>query len=129
MCKADSQSTLSILDPHDTVDNCTTLNENKVRHIVRVLRKKIGLSLAGFDVVIDNNSGHHAVIDINVYPGYDNFPNFFEHLLDCINETVNNRTDYCNGYHEDIMGYHKMNGLINVGLDPVRYGVTGMNIN
>lgn len=111
-----------------------TLNENKVKHIARVLRKKIGLLLAGFDVVIDNTSGHHAVIDINVYPGYDNFPNFFEHLLDCINETVNNRTyvysnGESNGYHDDIMGYQKANGLINVGLDPVRYGVTGMNIN
>lgn len=132
VCKADSQSTLSILDPHDTAGNTMTLNENKVKHIVRVLRKKIGLLLAGFDVVIDNTTGHHAVIDINVYPSYDSFPNFFKHLLDCINETVNRTNGHsngdCNGF-EDIMECHKINGLMNVGIDPVRYGVTGMNIN
>lgn len=96
-----------------------TLNEDKVKLIVRVLRKRIGLLLFGFDVVIDNTTGNHAVIDINVYPSYDNFPNFYEHLLDCVDETVN-RTSYsngdCNRFHEDIMACHKMNGLINVGV-------------
>lgn len=110
-----------------------TLNEDKIRTIIRALRKKIRLLLAGFDVVIDNITGSHAVIDINVYPGYDSFPNFFKHFLDSIDEVVSHKTDKVyangehNGIHDDNCGY-KMNGLINVGLDPVKYGVTGMNI-
>lgn len=113
-----------------------TVHEDKIKHIIRVLRKKINLLLAGFDVVIDNLTGNHAVIDINVYPSYDNFPNFFEHLLECIDETVSKKNNvvYRNGgsvgiYGEECMGCHKFNGLINVGMDPVRYGVTGSNIN
>lgn len=132
VCKANSQSTLSILDPHDQPDITMTVNEDKIKRIIRVLRKKINLLLAGFDVVIDNVTGNHAVIDINVYPSYDNFPNFFDHLLDSIDEAVGKKvngvhSNGCNDYFEDFTGCHK-NGLINVGTDPVGYGVTGMNI-
>ncbi|KAJ0176144.1 hypothetical protein K1T71_008318 [Dendrolimus kikuchii] len=132
VCKADSQSTLSILDPHDQADITMTLEEEKLKHIIRVLRKRIGLILAGFDIVIDNRTGNHAVIDINVYPSYDNFPNFFEHLLYSIDDAVRKNhfvsTSEYNGVCDASEGY-KINGLINVGLDPVEYGVTGMNIN
>lgn len=132
VCKADSQSTLSILDPHDKSDIIMTLNEEKVKHIISVLRKRIGLILAGFDVVIDNVSGNHAVIDINVYPSYDNFPNFFEHLLESIDDAVKRKNVHRNGDCKsisDISEDHKMNGIMNVGLDPIKCGVTGMNIN
>ncbi|KPJ06534.1 Inositol-tetrakisphosphate 1-kinase [Papilio machaon] len=54
VCKADSRSTLSILDPHDKPDIKLTLDENKIKPIIRLLREKIGLLLTGFDVVIDN---------------------------------------------------------------------------
>lgn len=113
-----------------------TLNEDKIRTIIKVLRKEIGLLLAGFDVVIDNVTGNHAVIDINVYPSYDNFPNFFENLLNCIDEMVNissmgngefNEDDFI-GFREDILDRHTMNGLINVAMD-VNKGIRGMNIN
>lgn len=112
-----------------------TLNEDKIRTIVKVLRKKIGLLLAGFDVVIDNATGNHAVIDINVFPSYDNFPNFFENLLNCIDEMVDRSSrsngefneDEINGFRDDFVDSHIMNGLINVAVD-VNKGVTGMNI-
>ncbi|XP_028171338.1 inositol-tetrakisphosphate 1-kinase-like [Ostrinia furnacalis] len=133
VCKADSQSTLSILDPHDKADIRMTPNEDKIRSVIRVLRKKIGLLLAGFDVVIDNCSGDHAVIDINVFPSYDNYPDFFEHFLDCIDESANRtcseHNGECNGVNEDYSSSHLLNGLMNVGLEPSRFGVTGMNIN
>lgn len=119
------------MDPHDKADIRITPNEDKIKSIIRVLRKKIGLLLAGFDVVIDNVSGNHAVIDINVFPSYDNFPNFFEHLLDSINE-LSDRSVNSNGDCEvfcDCTDNQAVNGLYNVGLDPVRCGVTGMNIN
>lgn len=136
VCKADSQSTLSILDPHDKADNKMTLDENKIKTIIRVLRNKIGLLLAGFDVVIDNTFGHHAVIDINVFPSYDHFPNFFEHLLDCIDESVNKTSngDSCYGNisvesENDYICNYTPNGLVNVGRNQHQLHVTGMNIN
>ena len=107
------------------------VDEDKIKTIIRVLRKKIGLILAGFDVVVENSTGNHAVIDINVFPSYDNFPNFFEHLLDCIQETVNKSLDNDNltdcGRIDEVITY-RYNGLINIG-GTYNYGVIGMNIN
>lgn len=106
------------------------LDEVKVRHIIRVLRKEIGLLLMGFDVVLDNETGNHAVIDINVFPSYDNFPNFFEHFLDCLDATVNgvDISNVSNGdSKEEFEETSNCNGLINVGTQP-HIGVTGMYI-
>ncbi|KAI5638178.1 inositol 1, 3, 4-trisphosphate 5/6-kinase domain-containing protein [Phthorimaea operculella] len=129
VCKADSQSTLSILDPYDHSDLKMTLDEQKVRHIIQVLRKEIGLLLAGFDVVLDKATGQHAVIDINVYPSYDNFPNFFEHLLESIDELVEKKNcEYRNGSLNECDLTDSQNGYINVALGP-SYGVSGMNVN
>ncbi|KAM3962061.1 inositol-tetrakisphosphate 1-kinase [Aphomia sociella] len=126
VCKADSQSTLSILDPHDKAGITMSINEDIIKNIIKVFRREIGLLLAGIDIVIDNQSGNHAVIDINVYPNYDNFPNFFEHLLDCVDETVSKK-QYCNGDHEECLDSQQMNGFVNVGTSIG--GVTGININ
>lgn len=123
VCKADSQSTLSILDPHDKADVTMSINEDVIKTIIRVLRKEIGLLLAGFDVVIDNQTGHHAVIDINVFPSYDSFPNFFEHLLECIDEMVRRRNS------KDCVATYRINGVVNVGTCTSNYCVTGMNVN
>ncbi|ERL85741.1 hypothetical protein D910_03156 [Dendroctonus ponderosae] len=46
------------------------------------------MDLLGIDVVIENTSGRYAIIDVNAYPGYDGFPNFFDALLDCISKKV-----------------------------------------
>ncbi|CAF4842750.1 unnamed protein product [Pieris macdunnoughi] len=112
--KACSQSTLSILDPNEAQSE-KDIDEDKVRMIIKVLRRRIGLLLLGFDIVIDNWTGNHALIDINVFPSYDTFPNYFENLLDCIEENVKNIEN-------------SFNGLINVGSNTIS-GVTGMNIN
>lgn len=91
VCKADSQSTLSILDPHDAtnLEQRPALDLCKVEAIIRVLRHELNLLLFGIDIVIDNATNHYAIIDINVYPGYEGFPNFFEHLVDSIDDMVN----------------------------------------
>lgn len=90
VCKADSQSTLSILDPQDKphAELKVPIDEGKVQTIIKILRKHLDLLLVGFDIVIDNITGDFAIIDINYYPGYDNFPNYFEHLINCIDEEV-----------------------------------------
>ncbi|OWR50107.1 putative inositol 1,3,4-triphosphate 5/6 kinase [Danaus plexippus plexippus] len=127
VCKADSNSTLSILDPHDKSDIRMTLDEDKIRTIIRILRRKIGLVLVGFDVVIDNVSGNHAVIDINVFPSYDSFPNFFELLIESIEDTVSRSGNM--DISDDIVEDHTLNGLVNIGDSHASYSVIGMNIN
>lgn len=69
--KSDSSSSLNILDPDD-VESATTgvqADPDKLSTIVSTVRRELGMSLLGIDVVVENNTGRHAVIDINAYPG------------------------------------------------------------
>ncbi|XP_014235928.1 inositol-tetrakisphosphate 1-kinase-like [Trichogramma pretiosum] len=59
--------------------------------IVKKITKLFGLILVGVDVVIENHSGKYAIIDVNVFPGYDGYPEFFEHLVDSIRELLKNK--------------------------------------
>lgn len=66
--KADSTSSLSILDPGENITSYPP-DPEKFRDIVCVLRTELGMSLLGVDVVIENWTGRYAIIDINAYPG------------------------------------------------------------
>lgn len=90
--KADSTSSLSILDPGDLELSTIQPDASKLQQIVYVLRRKLGMSLMGIDVVIENGSGRYGIIDINAYPGYDGYPNFFQSLMNLILETINHHT-------------------------------------
>lgn len=87
--KADSRSTLSILDPCDLNFETVKPDSERLNEIVSTIRKELGMSLLGIDVIIENHSGKYAIIDINAYPGYDGFPNFCEALVQCIEDTIN----------------------------------------
>ncbi|KAJ9589652.1 hypothetical protein L9F63_017141 [Diploptera punctata] len=87
--KADSTSSLSILDPDDRELSTIQPEASKLQQIVRVVRRKLGMSLMGIDVVIENGSGRYGIIDINAYPGYDGYPNFFQSLMNLILEMIN----------------------------------------
>ncbi|XP_063216966.1 inositol-tetrakisphosphate 1-kinase-like [Bacillus rossius redtenbacheri] len=89
--KADSTSSLNVLDPEDQIQPPLHADYCRFQSIVRTLRRELGMSLLGVDVVIENGTGRHAIIDINVYPGYDGYPNFFEDLMSCIMEVVAGR--------------------------------------
>lgn len=41
----------------------------KMELFVRGIQKKIGLDLLGVDLIIENDTGRYAVIDINAFPG------------------------------------------------------------
>lgn len=41
----------------------------KMEQFVRGIQKKFGLDLLGIDVIIENDTGRYAVIDINAFPG------------------------------------------------------------
>ncbi|KAK4886342.1 hypothetical protein RN001_002613 [Aquatica leii] len=84
--KANSESSLSILDIEDEGIPRLSPNPMIMCKIASTLRKAFGMDLLGIDVIIENFTGKYAIIDVNPYPSYDGFPNFFHALLDCIKE-------------------------------------------
>ncbi len=44
-------------------------NNDVIQNISRRLRQALGISLFGIDIIINNQTGQHAVIDINAFPG------------------------------------------------------------
>ncbi|KAM6912685.1 inositol-tetrakisphosphate 1-kinase-like [Xenentodon cancila] len=59
-----------------------------IRELSRSLRQALGVSLFGIDVIINNQTGQHAVIDINAFPGYEGVPEFFNDLLNHISSVL-----------------------------------------
>ncbi|KAG7461220.1 hypothetical protein MATL_G00207760 [Megalops atlanticus] len=59
-------------------------SDDVIRELSRSLRQALGVSLFGIDVIISNQTGQHAVIDINAFPGYEGVPGFFTDLLNHI---------------------------------------------
>lgn len=63
-------------------------NTEVIRELCRSLRQALGVSLFGIDVIINNQTGQHAVIDINAFPGYEGVPEFFNDLLSHISSVL-----------------------------------------
>ncbi|XP_078349597.1 inositol-tetrakisphosphate 1-kinase-like isoform X2 [Oculina patagonica] len=74
--KPDSGSYLSELDEDDNNDSSIALDENLVLKLVRKLQPKLNLTMFGIDIVVEKGTGHHVVIDINYFPGYEGAPTF-----------------------------------------------------
>uniref|UniRef100_A0A3Q2QIY0 Inositol-tetrakisphosphate 1-kinase n=1 Tax=Fundulus heteroclitus TaxID=8078 RepID=A0A3Q2QIY0_FUNHE len=62
--------------------------DDVIRELSRSLRQALGVSLFGIDVIINNQTGQHAVIDINAFPGYEGAPEFFNDLLSHISAVL-----------------------------------------
>lgn len=60
---------------------CRAPSDDVIQKISRCLRQILGVSLFGIDIIINNQTGQHAVIDINAFPGYEGVPTFFDDLL------------------------------------------------
>ncbi|KAL1138602.1 hypothetical protein AAG570_008665 [Ranatra chinensis] len=82
--RSDSSSSLSVLDEGDCEGEGFRADPAKLQHIVATLTEELGMSLLGVDVVVENTTRRHAIIDINAYPGYDGYPDFFDSLMRCI---------------------------------------------
>ncbi|XP_044255155.1 inositol-tetrakisphosphate 1-kinase-like isoform X2 [Tribolium madens] len=90
--KAGSRSSLTLLEPHEIFDKVEP-NPEVLKRIAVTLRGEFGMDLLGVDVVIEKDTGKYAIIDINSYPGYDGFPDFYDALVDCIGKRVKCKTD------------------------------------
>ncbi|XP_077396112.1 inositol-tetrakisphosphate 1-kinase-like [Festucalex cinctus] len=63
-------------------------SDDVIRELSRSLRQALGVSLFGIDVIINNQTGQHAVIDVNAFPGYEGVPEFFSDLLNHISSVL-----------------------------------------
>ncbi|XP_038865471.1 inositol-tetrakisphosphate 1-kinase-like [Salvelinus namaycush] len=77
--KPESSSDLTSRDNVEGVSQPPS--DDVIRALSRSLRQALGVSLFGIDVIINNLTGQHAVIDINAFPGYEGVPEFFNDLL------------------------------------------------
>ncbi|XP_019488465.1 PREDICTED: inositol-tetrakisphosphate 1-kinase [Hipposideros armiger] len=80
--KPESSSVLTELDKIEGVFERPS--DEVIRELSRALRQALGVSLFGIDIIINNQTGQHAVIDINAFPGYEGVSEFFTDLLNHI---------------------------------------------
>ncbi|XP_069921654.1 inositol-tetrakisphosphate 1-kinase isoform X3 [Oryctolagus cuniculus] len=84
--KPESSSVLTELDEIEGVFERP--NDEVIRALSRALRQALGVSLFGIDIIINNQTGQHAVIDINAFPGYEGVNEFFTDLLNHITSVL-----------------------------------------
>ncbi|XP_074145758.1 inositol-tetrakisphosphate 1-kinase [Sminthopsis crassicaudata] len=80
--KPESSSVLTALDKIEGVFEKPS--DEVIREISKALRQALGVSLFGIDIIINNQTGQHAVIDVNAFPGYEGVTEFFTDLLNHI---------------------------------------------
>ncbi|XP_073434223.1 inositol-tetrakisphosphate 1-kinase isoform X2 [Dendrobates tinctorius] len=80
--KPESSSVLTALEKVEGVFERPS--DDVICAISKALRQALGISLFGIDIIINNKTGQHAVIDINAFPGYEGVPEFFGELLNHI---------------------------------------------
>lgn len=85
--KSGSKSKWSILS-EENIPLTVKPNFQIFETIVKNIKEIFGLILVGVDVVIENHTGKYAIIDVNVFPGYDGYPSFFEHLINSIRKLL-----------------------------------------
>ncbi|KAJ8356300.1 hypothetical protein SKAU_G00190940 [Synaphobranchus kaupii] len=79
----------SHLTSRDNVEGVFQLpSDDVIRELSKALRQALGVSLFGIDIIISNQTGQHAVIDINAFPGYEDVPEFFTDLLNHITSVL-----------------------------------------
>ena len=66
-----------------STDSCGNIafNETIMNRIAQTVQNLFQLNLVGIDVILDRNTGDHAVIDVNYFPGYEGITNFNAELL------------------------------------------------
>lgn len=82
VCKSDSSHHLTELDLDELETSPLKPDLSKMDELGETLRRKLNLDLFGVDVIIENGTQRYAVIDINVFPNYDEVDNFFNDLLE-----------------------------------------------
>lgn len=96
--KPHSSSALTELDDHDGQDSNTEDEPSSewLNRIVKVVRSKLDVALFGIDVIMERGTGRYAIIDMNLFPGYDGVDNFLEELRDLVVDEIKTKKDSSN---------------------------------
>lgn len=93
--KPNSSSFLNELDEKDLNHRRIDPESDTLHKLAKVLRMELDMALFGVDVIVENNSGIHYIIDINAFPGYDGVPEFpqalfnhVQHELSKVNNSI-----------------------------------------
>jgi len=60
-----------------------------LKAITNSLTQNLELTLLGYDLITQVETGYHAIIDVNYFPTYSGFPQFNKTLLDFLLQRVN----------------------------------------
>jgi inositol-1,3,4-trisphosphate 5/6-kinase/inositol-tetrakisphosphate 1-kinase len=89
--KPTSCCALTELDRKDQTFETRDPEKARLDRIVKVVSNKLGLTLLGIDVIIDNKTGRYAIIDMNAFPGYDGVDSFLQILCDITVEEIHKK--------------------------------------
>lgn len=64
------------------------LDIDKLKAIALVFQTRLGLTLFGFDVVIEDGTNTHYVIDINYFPGYEGVSEFPKKFIGFLRQSL-----------------------------------------
>ncbi|CAH1248682.1 ITPK1 [Branchiostoma lanceolatum] len=70
VAKADSVSPLNAGKHGEPTSQTRPVSANKISRISEMMRRVLGSSLVGIDVIVQDGTGKHVIIDINDFPGY-----------------------------------------------------------
>lgn len=90
--KPNSSSFLNELDEKDLNRRAIDPESDTLNKLAKVLRKELDMALFGVDVIVENNSGIHYIIDINAFPGYDGVSEFPQALFNHVQQELSKVT-------------------------------------
>lgn len=88
MSKSYSASYLHKLDEDDDEDGSVYPDDKLVSDLLDKLERKLNLTLFGIDLIVEKGTGHHLVVDINYFPGYDGVPSAPEKITKYVHELL-----------------------------------------
>ena len=60
--------------------------------IVKIFSEKLSLTFYGLDIIIENETARYAIIDVNIFPGYDGVENFLTIFRDIVCDAIPKET-------------------------------------
>lgn len=88
----DSQKPLPEYLTQSTTIKTPDVPANVIKAMAEHIRKQLGLSLFGFDVITNSATHKHACIDVNYFPGYVGVPDVFHVFLNHFKKSFQNKT-------------------------------------
>ncbi|XP_033127753.1 inositol-tetrakisphosphate 1-kinase-like [Anneissia japonica] len=129
--KPDSASFLNKLDASDRNSSGIAPCEKTINKLVEKICSQLNSTLIGIDIIIENETGVHYIIDVNAFPSYEGVPNILQLLASYIVEQLSSSPKGERPQHTQENGFSKKlitnaKGIIKNGLsiDSKKNGLT-----